>query len=110
MKNFFEIFLIVEISCYELSMKSIKDLSDEELHLCTLRVARQEQELALLTIDHLQEVFRRRLHLKQGYGSVFEYTVRALGFSEPAAAQRVQAMRLASAVPDAQAKLRSGEL
>src|SRR3989338_1371305 len=88
----------------------ISKLSDDDLHAATIDVARREQELTLVTIRHLHEVARRRLYAKRGYSSIFDYAVKALGFSEPAAAERVQAMRLMHAVPEAVAKLEKGDL
>ena len=69
-----------------------------------------DQEAQVETVLHLIAVSRRRLYAKLGYSSIFTYAVEALGFSEPAAAQRVHAMRLTQAVPVAEEKLKSGEL
>src|SRR5579859_2302205 len=89
---------------------SLAKLSDSELHQSALRIARQEQELAIQVLDHLHEVARRRLYSLLGFNSLFAYAVRALKFSEPAAAQRVQALRLTQAVPQARQDLESGKL
>jgi hypothetical protein len=89
---------------------SLEKLSNHDLHRSAVRVAREEQELAIQVLDHLREVARRRLHSQLGFSSLFDYTVRALGFSEPAAAQRVQALRLTEAVPQARQDLESGKL
>jgi 5-methylcytosine-specific restriction endonuclease McrA len=89
---------------------SLEKLSNEELHQSAVRVARQEQELAIQVLDHLHEVARRRLYSLLGFSSLFDYAVRALKFSEPAAAQRVQALRLTQAVPQARRDLESGRL
>jgi hypothetical protein len=89
---------------------SLENLSNAELHRSAIRVAREEQELAIQVLDHLREVARRRLYSQLGFSSLFDYTVRALKFSEPAAAQRVQALRLTEAVPQARLDLESGKL
>jgi hypothetical protein len=89
---------------------SLEKLSNDELHRSAVRVAREEQELAIQVLDHLREVARRRLYSQLGFSSLFDYTVRALGFSEPAAAQRVQALRLTEAVPQARRDLETGKL
>jgi hypothetical protein len=92
------------------SLSSLSSLSDDELHSQTVITAKKEQSLTLLTIEHLHEVNRRRLFSKLGFGSIFAYAVKALGFSEPGAAERVQAMRLVDAVPEVAAKIKQGDL
>src|SRR5262245_37832611 len=89
---------------------SLEKLSDGDLDSRTRGVAKQEQALTLEVLKHLREVESRRLHAKLGYGSLFSYAVEALGYSEPAAAQRIQAMRLVKGLPEAQEKMESGEL
>ncbi len=88
----------------------LEKLSDSELHESALQAARRDREAELETLEHLREVHRRRLHAKRGFPSLFAYTVTALGFSEPAASQRIQAMRLTESVPEAKAKIETGEL
>jgi len=90
--------------------ENLHALSDDELLARTLEVARNEQNLTLRIIAHLEEVARRRLFAARGYSSLFEYAVKALGYSEPAASQRVAAMRLARAVPEARELLERGDL
>ncbi len=89
---------------------SLRNLSDTELHESAIRSARRDREAELDTIEHLREVQRRRLYAKRGFPSLFSYVVTALGFSEPAASQRIQAARLTEGVPEAKARLESGEL
>jgi hypothetical protein len=100
------------ICLYEMEtfMISIAFLSDHELHERTVTIAKEEQRLTLLTIRHLHEVSRRRLFSKRGYSSIFDYAVKALGFSDPAASERVQAMRLLDAVPEVEARIEKGEM
>jgi hypothetical protein len=91
-------------------MTNLTTLSDDELHESAITAAQRDREAELDTIAHLREIERRRLHLVRGFSSIFSYAVDALGFSESAAATRVQAMRLAATLPSADAMLRSGEL
>jgi hypothetical protein len=88
----------------------LQKLSDSELHESAIRAAKRDREAELETIAHLREVERRRLHSARGFPSLFAYAVEALGFSESAAATRIQAMRLARSVPAALGMLQSGEL
>jgi hypothetical protein len=91
-------------------MRNLGTLTNDELHESAILAARRDREAELETIAHLREVERMRLHLQKGFSSIFSYAVDALGFSESAAATRVQAMRLAASIPSADAMLRSGEL
>jgi hypothetical protein len=88
----------------------LKSLSDAELHESALKAAARDREAELCTIAHLLEVHRRRLHAARGFSSIFAYAVEGLGFSESAAATRVQAMRLVSDVPACAPLLQNGKL
>lgn len=85
-------------------------MTDDELHESAIKAAQQDKSAQIITIAHLIEVESRRLHAKFGFSSIFSYAVTALGFSEPAAAQRVQATRLAIAIPAADLKIQTGEM
>ena len=80
-------------------MSLLENFTDDELHASAIRSASTDRQSQIDTIMHLLEVNRRRLFAKRGFSSIFSYSVEALGFSEPAAAQRVQAMRLIQTVP-----------
>src|SRR5688572_693067 len=88
----------------------LETLTDDELHASAVRCARVDMQAEVETVTHLLEVSRRRLYAKRGFSSVFSYAVKALGFSEPAASQRVHAMRLTQELPMVEAKLKSGDL
>src|SRR3989338_3174188 len=89
---------------------NLRSLNDDELLTRTREVARREQELTLEVVAHLEEVARRRLFAARGYWSLFEYAGKALGYCEPAASQRVAAIRLARAVPEVRELLERGDL
>jgi hypothetical protein len=89
---------------------NLQKLSDSELHQSALHAARRDREAELDTIAHLREVHRRRLHSIRGFSSIFSYATEALGFSESAAATRIQAMRLVTDLPATENLLQSGEL
>ncbi len=59
---------------------------------------------------HLGEVDARKLHLAQGFHSLFIYCVEVLHFSESVAFQRIGAARAARAFPLILERVRSGEL
>ena len=58
----------------------------------------------------MSEIEARGLYLERGFSSLFDYTVRELGYSDAAAARRIGAMRLCADQPDAQEGLRDGSL
>jgi len=89
---------------------ALRAYSDERLLSETLRRARNERRSTIEVLMHLREVDERRLHLVRGHGSLFQYAVKELGYSEPAASERINAMRLMRSVPAAKEALTSGEL
>ena len=64
----------------------------------------------MLVLTHLQEIERRKLYADLKYGSLFDYAVRELGYSEAAASRRIQAMRLIREIPEMALKIESGAL
>ncbi len=85
-------------------------LSDRELLRQTSTLVRHERHLQGAVIDHLAEIEARRLFLQRGCSSLFDYAVRELGYSDPAAARRIGAVRLCADQPDARERLRDGSL
>jgi hypothetical protein len=61
-------------------------------------------------LDYLLEVDVRRLYATKAYSSLFEYLVKDLGFSEPAAVERVNTVRLMREVPVVKTHLQEGRL
>ena len=89
---------------------SVAALPDYLLLLQTRQLARHEQALQILVLDHLREIEARQLHLTRGYGSLFDYVVRELGYTAAAAWRRIKAMRLSTQIGVAGELLRDGSL
>ncbi len=70
----------------------------------------REREVTTEILHYLREVESRKLHIERGYSSLFEFTVRELGYSEGSAHRRISAMRLLKTLPELELKIRSGEL
>jgi hypothetical protein len=85
-------------------------LSDRELLRQTSALVRHERHLQGAIIDHLAEIDARRLYLQRGFSSLFDYAVRALGYSDAAAARRIGAVRLCADQPGVREGLRDGSL
>jgi hypothetical protein len=66
--------------------------------------------LVVKILQHLREIERRRLYADLGYSSLFDYTVRELGFSEGQANRRITAMRMMKDLPEMEAKIAAGTL
>jgi len=89
---------------------TVAALPDYLLLAQTRQLARHEQALQILVLDHLREIEARRLHLTRGYGSLFDYVVHELGYTAAAAWRRIKAMRLCTETGAARELLRDGSL
>jgi hypothetical protein len=86
-------------------------LKDQELLHLTLAAAANEKSATLILLDCLVEVDVRKLYCTvNAYSSLFEYCVKELALSEPAAAERVNAVRLMKSVPEVKSHLAEGRL
>jgi len=90
--------------------RSLKQKTDDLLVTELKTLITQERKILTEIIDHLREVERRRLYLKEGYSSLFTWMTEYLGYSEGAAQRRIQAMRLVRDLPEVEEKLSSGKL
>ena len=61
-------------------------------------------------LDHLREIDARRLHLRRGYSSLFDYAVHELGYIEASAWRRIKAMRLSADTRGVHGWLQDGSL
>ena len=93
------------------SQKTHQMLNDAELLTLTLRAAKTEKEATLALLDYLVEIDARRLYATVNTcSSLFDYLVKELGFSHPAASERVNTVRLMRAVPLVKEHLETGKL
>ncbi len=88
----------------------LNQLDDRQLLKQTKQLACTERELLTNILHHLREVERRKLFCDLGCGSLFEYAVKELKYSDGQAGRRIQALRLTSEIPEAMKKLETGEL
>lgn len=89
---------------------NLKHISDSALLLDTKSLATQYRQMTIKLLHHLKEIERRRLFSELGYGSLFEYVVKELSFSEASAARRINAARLLSDHPEIEVKIEKGDL
>ena len=91
-------------------LSTIGELPDYLLLAQAKQLARHEQALQILVLDHLREIEARRLYLRRGYGSLFDYVVHELDYTAAAAWRRINAMRLCTHTRGARELLRDGSL
>ncbi len=75
-------------------MKNLKALSNEALLLNAKSLAAEERKLTTSILWHLHEIQKRRLYAERGYGSLFEYAVNELAYTEAADRGEIRAMSL----------------
>lgn len=92
------------------SFRSFSGLSDDALELRLRKLLAAGARTEALVVAHLAEVECRRLHVRNGYRSLFEYCLVALGFSEFEAVFRISAARTTRNFPLAFELLERGEL
>ncbi len=80
-------------------MNDLRTLSDAELVESLRALEAQQRGTMAAIVGHLIEIEERRLHLRLGYSSLFDYCQRALGLSEDEAYRRMTVARLASKWP-----------
>ena len=89
---------------------SLRALSDSAILSRTLELTRRERAVTLQVLLHLNEIERRKLHLTQGYSSLFDYCTHALGYSEPAAVRRIRSARCMARFPEVLGMLEANEV
>ena len=89
---------------------SVRSLSDQQLLSRTVELTRCERDVTLRVLQHLNEIERRKLHLKLGYSSMFVYCTSGLGYSASAAGRRIQTARCVARFPEVRDLLESNEV
>ncbi len=89
---------------------TVSALSDDRLLERTKELSGIEHHLEVVVIDHLREIDKRRLYLRRGFSSLFDYAVRELGYSDAAAWRRIKAMRLCADVDGVRERLQNGSM
>ena len=85
-------------------------MTDNQLLSQTKNLVQKERQINIQVLQHLQEIESRKLYLKRGFSSLFEYAVKELGYSESSAYRRIKAMKLCKELPETKLKMAKGEL
>ncbi len=89
---------------------SLRSLSDKAVLSRIHELVRCERGVTLRVLRHLNEIERRKLHLKLAYSSMFDYCTKGLGYSESAAVRRIRSARCAARYPEVYALLESNDV
>ena len=85
-------------------------LNDDELNSKLRTIAAEERMLTQIAVEHIAEVDIRKLYLKLGYPSMYEYLISEIGYSEGCAQRRIDAARLYQMVPEVSEMLKEGRV
>ena len=99
-----------EENCCIPEYEQLRKVKDDDLAYGLLGASIAEKRFTLRVILHLLEFERRSLHLKAGYGSLFDYCTQKLKYSASAAMRRIRAARCIRNYPEVYWKLKNGEL
>ncbi len=88
----------------------ISKLNNKELDQKIKSLARAENRLLALVIEHIKEADRRKLYLDFNYPNLYDYLVKECGYPGGSAQRRIDAARLLAIEPKLKAKIESGEI
>jgi hypothetical protein len=91
-------------------MNNLSHLTDKELLKDVSSLVGRERELLSHILWHLKEIDQRKLYSDMKCGSLFEYCVKILKYSEGQASRRVTASRLLKELPHISKEIEKGEL
>lgn len=92
------------------TLSKVDQLTNEQLLAKLHQKSQEERNLTLEVIELLQEVEQRKLHLEKGYGSLLEFCVKELKYSESAAYRHISTMWAAKELPQVKESIQNGTL
>ena len=91
-------------------MSLLRSRSDKQILSKITELVSRERSLTRGVLLHLNEIERRKLHLKLGYASMFDYCTTGLGYSSSAAARRIRTARCMARYPEVLSLLKANEV
>lgn len=88
----------------------LNHLNDQTLLLKTKSLVQEEREILSHVLWHLKEIDQRKLYANEKCGSLFDYCVKVLKYSEGQASRRVTASRLLKDLPEIAPQIERGDL
>ncbi|OYZ23873.1 MAG: hypothetical protein B7Y39_03165 [Bdellovibrio sp. 28-41-41] len=89
---------------------SLQKVTNQNLDANLKSLVASEREILAEILIHIVEVERRKLYLKLGFSSLFDYLTKSIGYANGSAQRRIDAARLSFDVPEVIDKLESGEI
>jgi hypothetical protein len=89
---------------------NLKHLTDKTLLSDTKKLVARERSVSLEVLHHFKEIEKRRLYSDLGYGSMFEYAIKELCYSDASAFRRIKSARLLKEMPFLEKKISEGSL
>lgn len=89
---------------------NLSHLTDEVLLTDTKKLSAGERQFTVLVLHHIAEIDRRKLYTDLKYGSLYEYCIKELKYSEASAHGRVVASRLMAQIPDIEPRIQKGNI
>ena len=89
---------------------NLRSLSQNELDQRLQSLAKQERVLLHEILLVIKEVDARRMYLDLGFGSLFDYLVKGIGYSEGSAQRRIDAARLIKEIPQVGEMIAQGRI
>lgn len=91
-------------------MISLAKLSDSDVTESTKKLVGHEHKVTFALLEHLNEIERRGIYLREGFSSLFHFCITALKYSESAASRRIRSARLIRRFPDAEILLKERKI
>ena len=91
-------------------MTEVKSLNNENLVSGLKRHVAEERKIMAIVIEHISEVWRRRLYIDLGYTSLFKFLTVEIGYCDGSVQARIDCAKIFNEVPSLGEDLRSGEL
>ncbi len=89
MKNTYPQKILKEIWKDNLILDSgLEFITNKDLHQNLKNLVGSERKILSVILDHLTEIYKRRMYAELGFSSLFKYCTHALGYSDSAALRR----------------------
>ncbi|WP_413291281.1 HNH endonuclease [Bdellovibrio sp. HCB337] len=85
-------------------------ISNQELLLRLEKLSKTERKITHLVLWNINEIESRKLYADLGFGSMYEYLTKHLGYGESSAYRRIQSARLLKQIPHLAEKIEEGSL
>ena len=89
---------------------NIKTISNEDLKNRLTKLVQTERKITHLILECINEIEIRKIHLKEGFASLFDYLTRKVGYTPASAQRRIDGARLLRQIPEMSASIEKGEI